>query len=190
MIRILAFTLAAFVAWSAGASPSPEPDPTTPAPAETHEEPPATLETRSHELLAKHAEIWALMDLSESARNEIDGLVVAINAKVYENQHEHPEEFAKAVAVKRANKALTHDEFVAGHTRRFGLLGISEPTREELLAALELTWTALHDPDVPEEKREVAMKIGAMMRNMGGPPPCCDDNIFERAGMARQESER
>jgi hypothetical protein len=142
-----------------------------------------TLDERNQELLGTHSRIWNLMGLSPAATDELNGIVVSINTKVHENEEKYPEEFAKAREVKRSEMPLTHEEYVAGHKRRFALLGISEPTREELFGALELAWKALHDPDVPEEQRQAALEIREMMRSMGGPPPCCDDNIFTRAGM-------
>jgi hypothetical protein len=130
-----------------------------------------------------HGGIWNLMGLSQRATDELNAIVLSINKRVHENEDRYPEEFAKARVVKRSEAPPTHEEYVASHKRRFQLLGISEPTQEELLGALELTWKALHDPAVPKEQHQVAIEIRAMMKSMGGPPPCCDDNIFTRAGM-------
>jgi hypothetical protein len=141
-------------------------------------------EARNAELLKKHGEIWDLMGLSAGAQEELNGLVVTIHEGIHEKSSATPEAFRQATAPRRSEDPLTHETYVEGHKRRFALLEISEPTQTELLAALELTWKALHDPEVSDEQREVAEKIRALMLSMGGPPPCCDDGIFERAGMA------
>lgn len=165
MSRSSSFLLALLVAGSAIASPP--------------------LEERNSELLKQHAEIWELMGLSASAQEELNAIVVAINAGLYANQGPRQADFERATAKRRSDASLTYEEFVSGHKRRFALLEISEPTQTELLAALSFTWKALHDSEAPEEKREVAEKIRDLMKSMGGPPPCCDDSIFERAGMQR-----
>ena len=138
-------------------------------------------------LLKRHGEIWGLMGLSATAQEELNDTVVSVNTGIHQNRDEQPEIFKQVVAPTRSDRPLTHQTFVYSHKRRFALLQISEPVQEELLAALEFTWKALHDPTVPEEKREVAEKIRALMKSIGGPPPCCDDSIFERAGMTTRE---
>jgi hypothetical protein len=144
----------------------------------------AALEERNAELLKRHAEIWELMGLSAAAREELNHTVVAINTGIHENRNERPAAFKQATLPSRSDRPLTYERFVSSHKRRFALLKISEPTQAELLAALNFTWKALHDPEVPAEKREVAEEIRKLMVSMGGAPPCCDDGIFERAGMA------
>jgi hypothetical protein len=143
------------------------------------------LEERNAELLGKHTEVWDLMGLSPKAKAELNRLVVSINTGIHKNRNEQPEALEKAIAIGRSDNPLSYEGFVSGHKRRFDLLKISGPTQAELLAALDFTWKALHDPEIPEQKREVAEKIRDMMKSMGGPPPCCDDRIFNRAGMAR-----
>jgi hypothetical protein len=146
------------------------------------------LEERNEELLRRHNEIWALMGLSASAQEELNATVVAINRGLYENQGERQPAFDQATAKRPTGQPLTYEEFVSQHKRRFMLLQLSGSTQLELLAALDFTWKALHDPQVPAEKREVAEKIRDLMKSMGGPPPCCDDSIFERAGMQQTET--
>jgi len=136
---------------------------------------------RNAELLRKHTEIWNLMGLSISAADELNGIVVAVNARMEENRREKPHAFAQAMEVKRARGEMAHADYIANHERRFELLRISPPTQKELLAAADFTWKALHDPDLPPEKMRTAQTIQAMMKAMGGPPPCCDDNLFVRA---------
>jgi hypothetical protein len=187
ILRSLSCILVLFVAWQSHASP-PDVESSQPAvPGEVHEAPSPekapTLEERNQALLQMHSEIWSLMGLSQKATEELNEIVVSINTKVHENEHKYPEQFAKARAVKRSELPLTHEEYLASHKRRFELLGISRPTQQELIGALQFTWKALHDPAVPEHRREAAIKIREMMKSMEGPPPCCDDNIFVRAGM-------
>jgi hypothetical protein len=124
------------------------------------------------------------MSLSPTAKEELNDIVVSINTSIHKNRNSRPEAFEKAIAPRRSDKPLSYERFVSDHKRRFSLLKISGPAQAELLAALDFTWKALHDPEVPEERREAAEKIRDMMKSMGGPPPCCDDSIFERAGIA------
>ena len=142
------------------------------------------LEERNAELLTKHTELWKMMGLSEKASAELNGIVTKVNTAIYENKGKKPEEFAKAMEVKRADHPLTHDEYLASHVKRFTMLGISPETQKELLAGVEFVWSALHDPKASftPDQIKVAETIRDMMKGMGGPPPCCDDNIFARAG--------
>ena len=154
---------------------------TTPASAEPAAAEPAAVEgDREQALLKQHTEIWNLMELSPDAQKELNGIVAAVHKQMAKNKKERPEEMARLSEVKRATKP-TFEEYMANHKRRFDALKISAPTQEELLAASEFTWNALHDPDVPADKRKAAETIRSMMHSMNGPPPCCDDNIFERA---------
>lgn len=138
-------------------------------------------EQRNAELLQKHTEIWNLMGLSEAATKELNGIVVAVNTQMEKNKNEKPEAFAQATEVKRASGPLTHADYIANHRKRFDFLKISQPTQTELLGAAEFVWTALHDPNVPADKKQTAETIQNMMKALNGPPPCCDDNIFQRA---------
>lgn len=124
-----------------------------------YRQPGAGIEARNAELTARHDEIWTLMGLSPAAREEF-------------NRKE----------VKRA-RAITPDEYVAAHKRRFDAMRISPPTQKELLAAAEFAWTALHDPeaDLSPEQRKTARTIQDMMKQLGGPPPGCDENLLQRA---------
>jgi hypothetical protein len=191
MVRWLSSLFALLVAGNAIAAPPVEAPPQSEV--STQEvrvpaAPPATatsgLEERNAELLERHAEIWGLMGLSARAQEELNETVVSINTGIHANENQRPESFKQATKPRRSDRPLTYENFVSSHKRRFALLKISGATQAELLAALDFTWKALHDPDVPEEKREVAEKIRDLMNSMGGPPPCCDDSIFERAGMA------
>lgn len=140
-----------------------------------------SVEQRNAELVQKHTEIWNLMGLSDHAKAELNGLVVAINTQMDTNRREKPDAYAEAATVQRAPGEQTHDEYIANHRKRFDALGISQPTQAELLGAAEFVWSALHDPAVPASQRVTAEKVQAMMKALNGPPPCCDDNIFRRA---------
>lgn len=142
---------------------------------------PPAVDQRNAALVRQHTEIWNLMELSPAAIEELNGIVVAVNSQMAKNREEMPAAFAEATAVKRAAQPLTHADYIANHQRRFDALGISASTRAELLASAEFVWKALHDPSVPAEKRRTAETIQTMMKSLGGPPPCCDDNIFARA---------
>jgi hypothetical protein len=194
MARWIPFVLALLVAEGAFAAPPLE-APSEPgasaqeagAPGSLPAAATSELEERNAELLKKHAEVWGLMGLSARAQEELNASVVSINAGIHENRKRRPEAFEQAMVRRRSDEPLTYQGYLAGHVRRFALLKISEPTQEELRAALSFTWRALHDPEVPAAKREVAEQIRDLMKSMGGPPPCCDDSIFERAGMADWE---
>ena len=133
-------------------------------------------------LVKKHNEIWDLMGLSRSARDELNGIVIAVNTQIMKNKAERPEMMKELSDVKRAEK-LTHEQYIAKHKKRFDGLKISEPTQKELFAAAEFVWKALHSTgeDFTDEQRKTAQTIQNMMRELNGPPPCCDDNIFKRA---------
>jgi hypothetical protein len=189
MVRWIPIVLALLVAEDAIAPPL-EPSPLPEASVQesrASEAPPATatsgLEERNVEILTRHAEIWGVMGLSAGVQEELNDTVVSINTGIHENQNEKSEAFKQAMLPRRSDRPLTYHRFVSSHKRRFALLKISGAAQAELLAALDFTWKALHDPKVPEEEREVAEKIRGLMKSLGGPPPCCDDSIFERAGM-------
>jgi len=194
MLRWIAIVLALLVAKGALPPPPPQDSAQPEASAEEVRAPEARastaaakLEERNGELLRRHAEIWGLMGLSAGVQEELNGIVVSINTAIHENQTRGAELLKQVVVPRRSDRPLDYESFVSSHKRRFGLLKISGPAQAELLAALGFTWKALHDPDVPEERREVAEKIRDLMKSMGGPPPCCDDGIFERAGMEVSE---
>lgn len=151
-------------------------------PACSHESTEDRPSERSAALVQQHDEIWNLMGLSKPARDELDKIVLSVNGQIEHNKAAHPEAIAAAKDVVRAQGEMTHETYVASHKQRFDRLGISAPTQTELLGAADFVWSALHDPSVPAEKRQVAEKIQAMMmKALNGPPPCCDDNIFLRA---------
>ncbi len=142
---------------------------------------PSELDKRNQSLLRQHNEIWDLMGLSPKAREELNGIVLDVNTRMDHNRAASPEAWAAASAVKRG-QPKTREEYMAAHRKRFDALQIGESTQQELLAAADFTWTALQPgSDVPEEKRRTAQKIRDLMSALKGPPPCCDDNIFERA---------
>lgn len=194
MLRWLAIVLALLVAEEAVSPPPLEVSTRPEASAEEARDPqppsststPA-LEERNAELLRRHTEIWGLMGLSAGVQEELNGIVLSISTAIHRKETRGTQLLKQVVVPRRSDQPRTYESFVASHKRRFGLLRISGPAQAELLAALDFTWKALHDPDVPEERREAAEEIRDLMKSMGGPPPCCDDGIFERAGMEVRE---
>lgn len=142
-----------------------------------------TLTERNAELTAKHNEIWDLMSLTAPARNELNAVVLAVNAQMAANRARNPEVYDKVFKESKRKSDPTHDEYVKDHLNRWQLLGLSGGTQHELLQAAEFCWTALHDPTAPLTAEELAKAeiIRKMMKDLGGPPPCCDENIFEKA---------
>ncbi len=141
-----------------------------------------TLDDRNAELLDKHSEIWALMGLSPGSIEELNRIVIQLSDRLVRARSERAERSAPEPDVKRADHAITRDEYLERHRQRFDALGISPSTQVELLDAAGFTWSALHDESVPHEQRETAEAIRTMMLAMGGPPPCCDDNVLQTGG--------
>jgi hypothetical protein len=165
-------TVVAIVLLAACNSSSPKPDP--------------ELQKRNDALVKQHNDIWALMGLSQKAKDELNGIVVAVNSQVAKNKKEHPEMMAKIGEPKRTDHAkMTREDYLKAHKTRFDKLKISDATQKELMAGAEFCWAALYDKDAAsrfnDEQRKVAKTIADMMKQLSGPPPCCDDNIFERA---------
>ena len=161
-----------------------------PEPAKISDMQQAVIEDRNQALIKQHDAIWDLMGLSPDARTELDGIVRTVNTQVMKNKLGEARKFDHIV-VKRAASPLTHDEFVASHRKRFDRLGITASTQKELIQAAEFVWTALHDKKASFtlKQREAAQTIQNMMRKMEGPPPCCDDNIFQRAAVGEEEGQ-
>jgi hypothetical protein len=142
------------------------------------------MEIRSDaELTAKHNEIWDLMGLSHPVRDELNAVVLRVNRQMAANRSVRPEEYDRVFRESKRKENIDHDEYVADHLKRWDLLQLSAPAQQELLGAAEFCWTALHDPDAPltADERQKAEIIRTMMKELGGPPPCCDENIFEKA---------
>jgi hypothetical protein len=77
---------------------------------------------RRAELIRRHAGIWALMGLSDSARVELVAVVAATHGAMERNRSAHPELFH--AAPERAAQR-THGEYVSAHQARFDKLGLS-----------------------------------------------------------------
>ena len=142
-----------------------------------------TLAARNAELVVRHNEIWDLMGLSVTVRDELNAVVLRINAQMTLNRSRNPEEYDRVFKESKRAQAVTHEEYVADHRSRWQALGLSQLAQIELLAAAEFCWTALHDPTaaLTQVEREKAEIIRTMMKALGGPPPCCDENVFEKA---------
>ncbi len=163
--------LSLVLALAACASEPPKPDP--------------AVEKKNKELVDQHNQIWALMGLSQKAKDELNGIVVAVNNQLAKNKKEHPEMMAANPTLRVPHEKMTHEKYIEAHLGRFKKLGISADTQKELLAGAEFCWSALYDKDAAskfnDEQRKVAATIGNMMKQLNGPPPCCDDSIFNRA---------
>lgn len=145
--------------------------------------PAEALARRNAELTVTHNGIWDLMGLSVPARHELNAVVLQVNSQMASNRARNPEVYDKVFKETKRNEAVSHEEYVADHLKRWQLLGLSAGTQKELLGAAEFCWTALHDPaaTLTEDERGKAEVIRKMMKDLGGPPPCCDENIFEKA---------
>ena len=168
MHRILTLTIV--VALAACAAEPAKPDPAA--------------EQRNQALIKQHNEIWALMGLSQKAQAELNAIVVGVNSNIMKNKAKDPN-FEKTFAHPKRAEKMDHDAYLAGHKKRFDGLKITADTQKELFAAAEFVWQALHDPEAAkkfnEEQRKTAQTIGTMMKQLNGPPPCCDDSIFDKA---------
>lgn len=141
------------------------------------------LAARDAELTGKHNDIWGLMGLSQPVRDELNAVVLQVNTLMTANRNRRPEEYDEVFKNSKRKENITHEEYIADHQKRWKTLGLSGTAQGELLAAAEFCWTALHDPDatLTDEQRKTADIIRTMMKELGGPPPCCDENIFEKA---------
>lgn len=138
---------------------------------------------RNEELIATHDDIWVLMELTPSVCRELNGVVLRVNAQMSANRDRNPELYDRVFKESKRAESVGHDEYVDDHVKRWTLLGLSDAAQRELLRAAEFCWTALHDPEaaLTPADREKAEVIRRMMKELGGPPPCCDANIFEKA---------
>ena len=142
-----------------------------------------TLVQRNAELTIKHDEIWDLMGLSGPVKDELNAVVLRINGQMWANRSRNPEEYDKVFKESKRKEIVNREQFVADHLARWHILQLSGAAQRELLAAAEFCWTALHDPAaaLTAEERAKAETIQKMMKELGGAPPCCDENIFEKA---------
>lgn len=148
-----------------------------------------TVTERDAELTAKHDEIWDLMNLSRPVKDELNAVVLTINRQMARNRDRNPEEYDRVFKDSKRAERIDHATYIADHQTRWALLGLSAAAQAELLAAAEFCWTALHDPSAaltPEEGRKAEV-IRSMMKALGGPPPCCDANIFAKAQATVQQ---
>jgi hypothetical protein len=142
-----------------------------------------TVAERNAELTVKHDEIWDLMGLSRGVKDELNAVVLRVNTRMAENRGRNPEEYDKVFKESKRKETISHDEYVEDHLKRWQTLQLSAAAQKELLAAAEFCWTALHDPNakLTAQQLEKAEIIRRMMKDLGGPPPCCDENIFDKA---------
>jgi hypothetical protein len=145
--------------------------------------PQAALAERNAELTVKHDEIWDLMGLSRPVKDELNAVVLTVNTQMAENRSRNPEVYDKVFKQSKRKETISRAEYISDHKKRWQMLGLSVAAQEELLSAAEFCWTALHDPSAKLTAEELgkAEIIRTMMKELGGPPPCCDENIFEKA---------
>lgn len=126
-------------------------------------------------LLKKHTELFTFMGLSQRSTDELLAKVAWVYDGIKSKTEKNPEA-AKALAamVKRGNPK-TEQEALKRHGDRYKMLGLTPETDRELSAAFSSIYRDLHSPN-PSER---AKKIQELMAQL---PPCCNDNIFERAG--------
>ena len=123
-------------------------------------------------LSATHRELFEFMGLSKPAVEELCGKV----EWVYDGIQKHKHEMPAAMEPSRGNPK-SYDEAMAAHGKRFDGLGLTPATKKELGDAFTVVYNDLRTPN-PSER---ALKIRDLMKSL---PPCCDDNIFKRAGAA------
>ena len=142
-----------------------------------------TLAERNEELIAKHDEIWTLMGLSARVGHELNAVVLCVNAQMSANRDRNPEVYDRVFKDSKRTASVSREEYLSDHLRRWTLLRLSDEAQFELRQAAEFCWTALHDADLAlsAPDREKAQMIRRLMKELGGPPPCCDDQIFEKA---------
>lgn len=144
---------------------------------------------RNAELVTKHDEIWDLMGLSRPIKDELNAVVLRINTQMARNRDRNPEVYDRVFKESKRQQDVTHEEYVLDHLKRWQTLGLTAAAQKELLAAAEFCWTALHDPGARLTAGDLrkAEIIRTMMKALGGPPPCCDERIFEKAQAAEQQ---
>ena len=127
------------------------------------------------ELTRTHRELFEFMGLSKPAVDELCGKVEWVYDGIQKHKAEAPEAHAALEGVTARGNPRTHEEALAAHRNRFELLGLTPKTQKELEDAFTLVYEELRTPN-PGER---ALKIRNLMKAL---PPCCDDNIFKRAG--------
>lgn len=126
-------------------------------------------------LVTTHRELFSFLGLSAPAVDELCGKVGGVYDGMQKHAAEHPKEHAALAGVTQRGAPATREEAMAAHAERFASLGLTPGTQRELEAAFRGVYEDLRRPQ-PTER---SLKIRTLMAQL---PPCCDDNIFKRAG--------
>ena len=133
----------------------------------------------TEELLVQHEQIWNLMQLSQKSQIELQNTVKIVNEGLQKNYAENPTFMDQFKSPNRQQPSSLED-YIKQHSQRFDKLGLTPSTKSELLSAAKWTWNVLHIANYASsnEDMERAKTIQKMMKDLNGPPICCDDNIF------------
>lgn len=126
-------------------------------------------------LISTHRELFEFMGLSKPAVDELLGKVAWVYDGIQKHKADAPDAHAALEGVTARGNPRTHEEALAAHRKRFESLGLTPATQKELEGAFSLVYEELRTP-TPSAR---ALKIRDLMKAL---PPCCDDNIFKRAG--------
>lgn len=127
------------------------------------------------ELSRTHRELFEFMGLSKPAVDELVGKVEWVYDGIRKHKADAPEAHAALEGVTARGNPSNHAEALSAHRKRFELLELTPATQKELEDAFTLVYEELRTPN-PSPR---ALKIRDLMKQL---PPCCDDNIFKRAG--------
>jgi len=144
--------------------------------------------TDSQRLVALHGTIWNLLNLSPSAKLELNGLVNHTNSNLQWNKYKNPQQY-NAVGQQHLEDAsqqqvLSKEEFESRHRRRLQqILKVSDDTFSELEIIMnKVLWRTLYDPNAykdPSFDLETSRRLKILFEN--GPPKCCNERMYERA---------
>ena len=138
------------------------------------------------QLLLQHQEIWNLMQLSKSASDELQSTVDTVYQNIEMNKM-NDSSFMDRFNQPNRHENFNVEQYISSHKKRFDNLGLSENTKKELINSAEWVWNVLHNNDFNNDTSlnaqdlERAQIITQMMKDLNGPPACCDDNIFLKA---------
>jgi hypothetical protein len=132
-------------------------------------------EGRHERLVEHHRALFAELEISEGAVEELCDKVAEIDAAIADHRRDHPEAHAALEGVTRRGRPRSYAEAMGAHRKRFEALGLSDGTSRELEQAFTGVYEDLKGP-APSAR---AVRIRDLLRQL---PPCCDDNIFRRAG--------
>lgn len=126
-------------------------------------------------LLAKHRELFTFIGLSPGAVDELLGKVAWVHDGIQNQARANPEAVRALQGVVQRGNPQNLEEAMTAHRGRFAALGLTAGTQAELERAFAQVYQDLHGTN-PSAR---ALKVRELMSRL---PPCCDDNIFRRAG--------